>query len=75
MRFYRMELYNSGLLKDGGEHESTLWFANRAAALQARTAWLRNGDFPEEVVEVEIEPTKAGILQALRRFASHADNG
>ncbi len=72
MRFYRVH-------RRDNEAESVgyLYYTRRIDAEQARRSWLRTqGEYAEAVVEtVNIEPTKRGILRALKRYANHPDNG
>lgn len=70
MRFYRLEFQRGG----GYESNGFEFYTVRAEAEKAR----REHDDPccvGTVDVVDIIPTKAGILAALREFASHPDNG
>jgi hypothetical protein len=72
MRFYRVHRYNGSDGSFGYE-----FYTNRREADEAARKWQANdGDghlsTPEEI---EIAPTKAAILAALRDLASHPNNG
>ncbi len=75
MRFYSVHFY-SGVDGSFGYE----WFTARIDAEQASRQAVRAdpdrySDGPPEIAEVDIEPTKAGILEALREHASHPNNG
>jgi hypothetical protein len=73
VRVYRVRLYSHAEGSQGYE-----WFASKEAATKAAGAFRRTWkehDPETEVEPVEIQPTKAGILDALNRYASHNDNG
>lgn len=71
MRFYRVAYFDWD-----GEHRGYGWFtSHRDANRDARSYERRNEDCDAHVGEVDIMPTKAGILSALNRYASHEDNG
>ena len=76
MRFYRVDEYGLDL-----EHRGSSWHTSKAAAMRTarksdnalRAEWHANGDNNEysslilsEVAAVSIDPTRAGILTALR---------
>jgi|GEM_PF-6644621 len=74
MRFYRVHVRSEGGLSAG-----YLWFTSHKDAWKAKRQHdaqadveLDHADDPESV---QIEPTRDGILSALREWASHADNG
>lgn len=50
------------------------WSSSKRDAFRAR-AELRKGGSSAELEPVEVRPTRAGILEALRLHASHPDNG
>jgi len=74
MRFYRLHVRRLG-----GESEGYLWFTSLGDATQERceldSMAQDESDKCEPIEAVDIVPSKAGILAALREFASHADNG
>lgn len=72
MKFYRLHLYD-GADGSGGFK----FFTEKIVAEREARAF---GDATDahanvEVEAIEIEPTKAGILEALNTYASHPDNG
>lgn len=78
MKFYRVHLTH-----DAGESAGYEYFASRRLA-EARVAeWYKehkgldadDGATGADIYEIWISPTKAGILEALNRYASHNDNG
>lgn len=74
MRFYRVHFRF-----DGGSSDGYQFFTSKRESERSRSEAIRNAgcveDEPDEVEEIEVTPTKAGILEALNRLASHADNG
>jgi hypothetical protein len=76
MKLYRVHFYEQ---RDGSR--GYVWFTERQAAesnlrkfdKDNRTA--EDDRRPDRIEVVEIVPTKAGILNALNHWASHADNG
>ena len=76
MRFYRIHLYDLD-----GSHGFE-WYVSREAARKAvhdfdalaRDA-KRNADDPTKIEEIDVQPTKHGIFQALITYATHPDNG
>lgn len=84
MRFYRLHCRCEGGISGGVE-----WFTSRRQAERSRREHIANAklaeldqDFlgagenePDEIEELDITPTKSGILLALKRYASHPDNG
>jgi hypothetical protein len=73
MRFFRVHFYDGA---DGSAGYQ--FFTVQAEAARAARAFNRDATDSHAVVEVEaieIEPTKAGILDALNTYASHANNG
>jgi hypothetical protein len=75
MKFYQLHrTHEAGISAGYG------YFTNKREAEQALTVWRKNspGDVQDqdgEIAEIQIEPTKDGILRALNRYAAHADNG
>jgi len=79
MRFYRLDLRHNY-----GESAGFKFFTTRRDAEKAFREHMRSGSDQEEWVcacenteieAIDIVPTKQGILAALKRHASHADNG
>lgn len=75
-----MTFYRNHYRTNGGCSAGYGWFSSRAAAEQAARAADQNADDPEDLTDpvaerIEIEPTRRGILDALNRHASHAENG
>lgn len=72
-RFYRVRYEH-----EGGTSVGYGWFRNHRAATSAAADFrrkTRNEDGDARVSPVEIEITKAGVLEALNRWATYADNG
>jgi hypothetical protein len=72
MKFYRLHKQN-----EDGSHGFE-WFTVRRKAEVAKREWDEGGVDTYNCAElelVEVRPTKAGILQALKSYADHADNG
>lgn len=74
MRFYRLSIS-----VDGGNSGGYHWFTSRAGAEKAKRADDALDDTgtesPGTIDVVNIQPTKPGILAALRSYAGHPDNG
>jgi hypothetical protein len=72
VRFYQLRTYC-----EGGNSAGYRWFTTRRDADKAKREddALDPDEAPGAITVVDIEPTKAGILDALRRYASHPDNG
>lgn len=74
MRFYRVHLYKTSDGSCGYE-----FFTARAAAERCAKDWLEDTTDSDictaEIENIDIAPTKSGILQALKNLASHAENG
>lgn len=73
MRFYRVETRT-----EGGNSAGIRWFTSKREAEAYRRENMDPNEpdnNPDEVEMVDIEPTKAGILRALCRWAAHPDNG
>lgn len=69
MKYYQVHLHI-----DGGSSAGFEYFCNRKDAEK----FIRENGVPDENYEIkiiEVKPTKAGIMWALRQYASHADNG
>lgn len=72
MRFYRVAVYFDG------NSAGYRWHTSKAEAMREKRRedeMSGDPDFPAEVKAFDIEPTKAGILHALRLLAAHPDNG
>lgn len=72
MRFYRV-----WRLTEGGNSHSFEFFTARVPAERDAREWRKIEGEEEDagVDEIDIQPTKAGILHALNWLGSHADNG
>lgn len=78
MRFYRV-----AIVDEEGNSGGFMWTTSMAEARQIKRENDKNNRlFSEnevlrraEIEVVEIEPTKQGILAALRKYADHSDNG
>jgi hypothetical protein len=70
MRFYRLHRRTGG-----GISGSFQFYTRRADAERDGRAWAKQEFEGWEVDVVDVTPTKAGILRALEKYASHADNG
>lgn len=74
MKFYRVSLYDTADGSFGYE-----WYTSHAEALKAQKKFAGNLRMPEndgsEIETVDVEPTKRGILKALRDYADYANNG
>jgi len=73
MRFYRVTWEHT--------HEGTgyIWANTRRDAVREAKAWHKGHDDDHEastkIVPVDIDFNRAGIFEALQKFASHNDNG
>jgi hypothetical protein len=75
VKFYKLHRTHEAGISAGLEY-----FTSRRAAESALSIWRRNspGDVEDQTGEIEVievEPTRAGILSALNKYANHADNG
>ena len=73
VKFYKMHR-----TYEAGTSAGYSFFSSKHDAEKARAEWIDLGAELEHAADIEridIEPTKAGILAALNRFGSHADNG
>lgn len=76
-----MKFYQLHKIHEAGTSAGFEYFTNKKEAQRAVIDWL--GDTEESVcdaegsviLEIEIEPTKQGVLSALNRWAKHPDNG
>ena len=73
MRLYKNSYYNHEEGSQGYSFHSSKAKAKAAAAEFNRREKYNECDFIAEPIDVE--PTRAGILAALNRHASHNDNG
>lgn len=73
MRFYRIHIVLAGA--NDGQSTGYEWFTKRRDA-EAQARSFRPPEFRRPEVEaIDIRSTKSGITEALRRYASHANNG
>tara|TARA_B100001123_G_C14861369_1_gene848132 strand:+ start:411 stop:635 length:225 start_codon:yes stop_codon:yes gene_type:complete len=74
MRFYKVDYQSFNNSSHGFD-----WFTTKADAEKARYDWEFQGcaeDREYAIISViNIEPNKAGILNALNSYARHPDNG
>lgn len=80
-----MKFYQVRYSKEGGNSGGFSWHTNRKdARTAARVDYDANqseyddhgeADLDMRISEIYVNPTKQGILRALRLFASHPDNG
>lgn len=71
-----MKFYQVCKTTEGGNSAGSWFFTNKAEAEKsAREFRQEEPDEFANVYEIIVEPTKAGILDALNRHASHPDNG
>lgn len=73
-----MKLYQVDYTCEAGNSAGYGYFGNKREAAKASNLWRAQGNELEhgaEIRAIEVEPTKSGILKALNRFASHANNG
>ena len=71
MKFYRVSLFGDTQVSFGFEFFST----KREALRKVREEKTEDGIDDAVMDEINVTPTKAGILTALKRYASHPDNG
>jgi len=74
MRFYSVHFQN----EEG--NRGAEYFANKRDARKAASEWRARApaDTPDHgavVMEIDVVPTKAGILAALNKYAGHPNNG
>jgi hypothetical protein len=70
-----MKFYRNHYKVDGGISHSFHWFTSKAEALKDVKEHGERDEDDEIAEPIDITPTKAGILDALNRYAGHADNG
>jgi hypothetical protein len=74
-----VKLYRVAYFIEGGNSHGFTWHTSKKEVAQSTAQYAK--DFADEgcelfeVEEVEVELTKAGVLRALRVYASHPDNG
>ncbi len=72
-----MRLYRIALKLDGSQ--GFMFARSRREAVAKATAWRRamkgSGDPVTTISQIEVEPTRAGIIKALTMYAGHPDNG
>lgn len=73
MRFYRVHFKAFDVGSAGFEFFTNEAAARKALRRDARDARMEHD--PSSLEVIDVEPTKAGILRALQRYASHPDNG
>jgi hypothetical protein len=79
-----MKFYRVSYSQEGGNSAGFSWHRTRREALAAARkdynqdpAEYDNNDraIEERIEAIDVVPTKAGILKAMHRYASHPDNG
>jgi len=75
-----MKFYQLHRTCEAGTSAGYEYFTSRREAKRALAVWRRNspGDVQDQqgdIEPIEIEPTRAGIVHALNRYANHEDNG
>lgn len=75
MKFYRVTFYSAQDGYAGYEWSTSKRSAQRAAAKWIEAKGENDEDARSDIEEINIVPTRVGILEALRFHASHADNG
>jgi hypothetical protein len=74
-----MKIYQLHRTHSAGESAGYEYFASRREAEKAASDWRRSDDsllgHASTIEQIEVEPTRRGILRALNRYANHADNG
>jgi hypothetical protein len=79
-----MTFYRVSYSQDGGNSAGYSWHTNRREAVRvARKAYNEDpaeydhiaGTIKDRIETIVVTPTRAGILDALKRYASHPDNG
>jgi hypothetical protein len=72
MKFYRVRHY-----VEGGSSGGFSWCTTKRDALKAAAEHHKMcpAEQPSEIEEIDIRPTKNGLLSALNQYADHPDNG
>jgi hypothetical protein len=74
-----MKLYQLHRTHEAGSSAGFEYFASKREAEKAVRDWRNQVNDPvldgATVQEIEVEPTRAGILSALNRYAGHPNNG
>lgn len=76
-----MKIYRLSKSQNYGEHVGYEYFSIRREAEKAFRDWMSGeeewvcGAEGTKIEIIHVEPNKHGILQALKSFASHPDNG
>ena len=82
-----MTFYRVSYSRDGGNSAGFSWHTSRRGAVAAARADYdadpeeynlhssRGASIADRIQAIIIRPTRAGILDALQRYASHEDNG
>jgi len=76
----RFKFYQVRYSQEGGNSGGFSWHTSHRAAVDAVKEAVANDpteykNEPPEISLIEIDSTKLGILEALRSFASHPNNG
>jgi hypothetical protein len=75
-----VKLYQLHRIHEAGESAGYEYFSSKREAAKAASEWRKSTPGPDddhetEIKEIEVTPTKAGILAALNRYGKHNDNG
>jgi hypothetical protein len=76
MKFYRVDLYT-----DEEGSEGYAWFTSKREATAKKAEYSRDARQQERnpskttIEEINVTPTRTGILEILNSYASHPDNG
>lgn len=71
-----MKIYQLSFAGDPDGHKGYSYFASRRAAEDEKRDWERDSlERDATITEIEIEPTKHGIIRALNIHGGHPDNG
>ncbi len=75
MRFYQVEFYCSVEGHEGSEFFTSKSDAQRALRERGGKSDNNKPSGDDQIIPIDIEPTKAGILRALNDLATHENNG
>lgn len=77
MKIYRIALtLSNSELWEGVRSAGFLYAASRKKATAAATAWRRaNKTGKTAIAQIEVNPTRDGIIKALINYGGHPDNG
>ena len=74
-----MVIYQVSFYAENGESFGYEYFSSQREAVTRRYVWLKDNKEDDsaaaEVLRINVECSKAGILKALNRYGKHHDNG